>query len=57
METKYLSADLADVMRFWIEHYQLPENTYIWDYEWFWNPEKGRVMFKVSISEGTDPRK
>ena len=55
MEIQHLEADLADVMRFWVQAYGLPENTHIHRWEWAWNPVTNRVMFKVFVADGPDP--
>ena len=54
-EFKYQEASLENILTFWVEQYEIPANTHIHSWEWFYNPHTKRVMFKMFVADGPDP--
>lgn len=49
MEIKYQVHTVPDIMKFFVDGFKLPDGQKIWNYEWFYDPHKGKVVFRLEI--------
>ena len=52
MKIVYQDCEINDVMRFWMDSYNLKDGEVLPEYsEWFYDPGRGKVIFKLMVNE------
>lgn len=51
MKMVYQEVDIQTVIAFWVKNYQPKESDEIKSFEWFFDPQKGAVIFKLFVDD------